>query len=200
MIVSSEQDMALAVEDTAYIACSLPSETCTQTDLVPTTLQRLVRELTAHAHLDGSIGCSSRVMRAVRVLTDPQAGVRLKASSVTVSTVGLVPQIERFCEDAGNGASLAISLHAVTDTIRDTVRISGLLLLSCVPFSSYLLLRQAGLCRASLFCSGQGVLASVIVVRVQDAFPGMLSGILSFSITTSWFFGCCAPQLFFPRL
>lgn len=63
-------------------------------------------------------------MRAVKILTDPRAGVRLKASSVTVSTVGLVPQIERFCKDAGNGASLAISLHAVTDDIRDKVQYS----------------------------------------------------------------------------
>ena len=61
-------------------------------------------------------------MRAVKILTDPVAGVRLKASSVTVSTVGLVPQIQRFCADPGNGASLAISLHAVTDELRDKVR------------------------------------------------------------------------------
>ncbi|CAM9621849.1 unnamed protein product, partial [Ectocarpus sp. 4 AP-2014] len=60
-----------------------------------------------------------RLMRAVKILTDPRAGVRLKASSVTVSTVGLVPQIERFCKDPANGASLAISLHAVVDEVRD---------------------------------------------------------------------------------
>ena len=60
-------------------------------------------------------------MRAVKILTDARAGVRLKASSVTVSTVGLVPQIERFCGDASNGAALAISLHAVTDEVRDKV-------------------------------------------------------------------------------
>lgn len=78
-------------------------------------------EDTAHAQFNGSFDCSVRVMRAVKVLTDPRAGVRLKASSVTVSTVGLVPQIERFCEDATNGAALAISLHAVTDDVRDKV-------------------------------------------------------------------------------
>lgn len=65
-------------------------------------------------------------MRAVKILTDPRAGMRLKASSVTVSTVGLVPQIERFCTDPDNGASLAISLHAVTDEVRDQVRIQQL--------------------------------------------------------------------------
>lgn len=63
----------------------------------------------------------NRVMRAVKILTDPRAGIRLKASSVTVSTVGLVPEIERFCGDPENGASLAISLHAVTDEVRDKV-------------------------------------------------------------------------------
>lgn len=61
-------------------------------------------------------------MRAVKILTDPRAGVRLKASSVTVSTVGLVPEMERFCKDDDNAAGLAISLHAVTDEIRDKVR------------------------------------------------------------------------------
>ncbi|CAM9381829.1 unnamed protein product, partial [Hapterophycus canaliculatus] len=61
----------------------------------------------------------ARVMRAVKILTDPRAGIRLKASSVTVSTVGIVPQIEQFCTDADNGASLAISLHAVTDDVRN---------------------------------------------------------------------------------
>ncbi|CAM9666235.1 unnamed protein product, partial [Ectocarpus sp. 6 AP-2014] len=60
-----------------------------------------------------------RLMRAVKILTDPRAGVRLKASSVTVSTVGLVPQIERFCKNPANGASLAISLHSVVDEVRD---------------------------------------------------------------------------------
>lgn len=60
-------------------------------------------------------------MRAVKILTDPRAGVRLKASKVTVSTVGLVPQIERFCNDPENGASLAISLHSVTDQVRHKV-------------------------------------------------------------------------------
>lgn len=62
-----------------------------------------------------------RVMRAVKILTDSRAGVRLKASKVTVSTVGLVPAIERFCTDPENGASLAISLHTVSDEVRDQV-------------------------------------------------------------------------------
>lgn len=63
----------------------------------------------------------SRVMRAVKILTDSRAGMRLKASKVTVSTVGLVPEIERFCSDPENGASMAISLHTVSDEVRDQV-------------------------------------------------------------------------------
>lgn len=89
------------------------------------------------------VNCAShipiRVMRAVKILTDPAAGVRLKASSVTVSTVGLVPQIERFCADPANGASLAISLHAATDEVRDKV-------------CDVLLLQRALCLRRRLFC------------------------------------------------
>lgn len=66
-----------------------------------------------------------RVMRAVKILTDPRAGVRLKGSSVTVSTVGLVPEIKRFCADPENRASLAISLHTVSGPIRDRVSFHG---------------------------------------------------------------------------
>ena len=78
-------------------------------------------------------------MRAVRILTDSRAGVRLKASSITVSTVGLVPEIERFCEDAGNGASLAISLHAVTDEIRDKAGLGVIGLLRASVFWAHFL-------------------------------------------------------------
>lgn len=64
-------------------------------------------------------------MRAVSILTDPRAGVRLKGSSVTVSTVGIVPEIERFCTDPANRASLAISLHTVSGSVRDQVSFRG---------------------------------------------------------------------------
>ncbi|CAM9397401.1 unnamed protein product [Discosporangium mesarthrocarpum] len=60
-----------------------------------------------------------RVMKSVKILTDPREGVRLSAGRVTVSTVGLVPQIERFCSDPNNRALMAVSLHASTDQVRD---------------------------------------------------------------------------------
>ena len=56
------------------------------------------------------------VMDAVRLLHDPK-GFGLGHRHITISTVGLVPQIDRF---AGEGiqVNLAISLHAPNDEIR----------------------------------------------------------------------------------
>jgi len=59
------------------------------------------------------------VMGAVRLLNDP-SGFGLGHRHITISTVGLVPQIERF---AGEGVqvNLAISLHAPTDAQRSSI-------------------------------------------------------------------------------
>jgi 23S rRNA (adenine2503-C2)-methyltransferase len=56
---------------------------------------------------------------AVRRLADPD-GLALSQRRITVSTSGLVPQIERL---AGEGLeiTLAISLHAPTDALRDSL-------------------------------------------------------------------------------
>ena len=54
---------------------------------------------------------------AVRWLHDP-AGFNLSARSITVSTVGLVPGIRRLRE-LGLPITLAVSLHAPTDELRD---------------------------------------------------------------------------------
>jgi 23S rRNA (adenine2503-C2)-methyltransferase len=59
------------------------------------------------------------VLGAVRRLVDPApAGLGISARGVTVSTVGLVPAIERL---AGEGlpVTLALSLHAPDDALRD---------------------------------------------------------------------------------
>lgn len=61
----------------------------------------------------------SSVLGAVRRLTDPApAGLGISARGVTVSTVGLVPAIDRL---AGEGlpVTLALSLHAPDDDLRD---------------------------------------------------------------------------------
>lgn len=56
---------------------------------------------------------------AVRLLTDPD-GMNLSARRITVSTSGLVPQILRLA-DENLDITLAISLHAPTDDLRDTL-------------------------------------------------------------------------------
>ena len=58
------------------------------------------------------------VMGAVRLLNDPK-GFGLGHRHITISTVGLVPQIDRFAAE-GIQVNLAISLHAPTDAIRST--------------------------------------------------------------------------------
>lgn len=58
------------------------------------------------------------VLRAVRRLVDPvPAGLGLSARNVTVSTVGLVPAIDRL-SDEGIPVTLALSLHAPDDALR----------------------------------------------------------------------------------
>ena len=61
------------------------------------------------------------VMGAVRRLTDPvPSGLGLSQRHVTVSTVGLVPAIERMIEERLQ-VTLAVSLHAPDDELRDTL-------------------------------------------------------------------------------
>jgi 23S rRNA (adenine2503-C2)-methyltransferase len=59
------------------------------------------------------------VVGAVRRLTDPSPdGLGLSARAVTVSTVGLVPRIDQLA-DEGLPVTLALSLHAPDDELRD---------------------------------------------------------------------------------
>ena len=63
----------------------------------------------------------ARVLAAVRRLTDPApAGLGLSQRHVTVSTVGLVPAMRRLT-DEGLAVTLALSLHAPDDELRDTL-------------------------------------------------------------------------------
>jgi 23S rRNA (adenine2503-C2)-methyltransferase len=59
------------------------------------------------------------VLRAVRLITAPAPeGLGISARGVTVSTVGLVPQIRRLATE-GLPVTLAVSLHAPDDELRD---------------------------------------------------------------------------------
>ncbi len=58
-------------------------------------------------------------MAAVERLTDP-AGFNFGDRRITISTVGLVPLIERFAAEKRQ-VNLAVSLHAATDELRSTL-------------------------------------------------------------------------------
>ncbi|MGV1035834.1 MAG: 23S rRNA (adenine(2503)-C(2))-methyltransferase RlmN [Candidatus Nanopelagicales bacterium] len=61
----------------------------------------------------------NRVTRALRILTAPApAGLGMSARGITVSTVGLVPQIRQLAQE-GSPYTLAVSLHAPDDELRD---------------------------------------------------------------------------------
>jgi 23S rRNA (adenine2503-C2)-methyltransferase len=62
-----------------------------------------------------------RLVAALRRLIDaPPGGLGLSRRSITVSTVGLVPGIGRLAADE-LGVTLAVSLHAPDDELRDTL-------------------------------------------------------------------------------
>ena len=58
--------------------------------------------------------------RALRLLTHPE-GIDLSTRRVTVSTSGLVPEIERLGKDFGGQIALAVSLHAADDATRSAM-------------------------------------------------------------------------------
>lgn len=58
----------------------------------------------------------SQTLTALEIITDGEWGIGISPRRVTVSTVGLVPQIERLMEQTR--VNLAISLHAPTDDLR----------------------------------------------------------------------------------
>lgn len=61
------------------------------------------------------------VIRALHALTEPPpAGLGIGRRHITVSTVGLVPGIDRLAKE-GMQVNLAISLHAPDDELRDTL-------------------------------------------------------------------------------
>ena len=61
-----------------------------------------------------------RTRDALRVLIDPH-GRPFSTRKVTVSTVGLVPNMRRFSEDFAGRIQLALSLHAGTDATRERI-------------------------------------------------------------------------------
>ncbi|MDT5323514.1 MAG: rRNA (adenine2503-C2)-methyltransferase, partial [Mycobacterium sp.] len=63
----------------------------------------------------------NRVLAAVqRIIAAPPHGFGISARSVTVSTVGLAPAIRKLADER-LGVTLALSLHAPDDELRDTL-------------------------------------------------------------------------------
>jgi 23S rRNA (adenine2503-C2)-methyltransferase len=60
----------------------------------------------------------ARVMQAVRTMTDKKHGLGMSARGITVSTVGLVPAINKLAAE-GIAVTFALSLHAPDDQLRD---------------------------------------------------------------------------------
>jgi 23S rRNA (adenine2503-C2)-methyltransferase len=58
--------------------------------------------------------------RAVRLLTHPE-GLGMSPRRITVSTVGLVPGIQRLGQDFAGKIGLAVSVHAPNDEARDRI-------------------------------------------------------------------------------
>jgi len=59
------------------------------------------------------------LLKAIRVLNAPE-GLRIGARRITISTVGLVPMIERLSRE-GLQIELSVSLHAPNDALRGTL-------------------------------------------------------------------------------
>ena len=58
----------------------------------------------------------NQTLSAVRIMSDADWGIGISSRRITLSTVGLVPQMKRLMEESN--INLAISLHATTDEIR----------------------------------------------------------------------------------
>ncbi len=59
----------------------------------------------------------AQTVTALKVMTDTSWGIGISPRRITLSTVGLVPQIQKLMEETK--VNLAISLHAPTDELRD---------------------------------------------------------------------------------
>jgi 23S rRNA (adenine2503-C2)-methyltransferase len=58
----------------------------------------------------------ANVVRAIEILSDGSWGLGIAPRRITLSTVGLIPQVEKLMEETN--VSLAISLHGATEELR----------------------------------------------------------------------------------
>jgi len=58
----------------------------------------------------------AETLKALEIMTDPDSGLAISPRRITLSTVGLVPQMKKLMEETH--VNLAVSLHAATDELR----------------------------------------------------------------------------------
>jgi len=58
----------------------------------------------------------SQTLKAIETIADAESGIGISPRRITLSTVGLVPQMKRLMEESR--VNLAVSLHAATDELR----------------------------------------------------------------------------------
>jgi len=58
----------------------------------------------------------SQTLKALEIMSDADWGIAISSRRITLSTVGLVPQMKRLMEETH--VNLAVSLHATTDELR----------------------------------------------------------------------------------
>lgn len=114
------------------------------------------------------------VMKSIRILNDHQ-GFNLGARSFTISTVGIVPGIERFAQE-NTQVNLAISLHTADDRLRTQL----------VPINrTYPLSQLMTACRNYIKVTHRRLTFEVVLIdkvndRISDAqkIADLLSGML----------------------
>lgn len=58
----------------------------------------------------------AQTVKSLGIITDPETGMGISPRRITLSTVGLVPQMKKLMEETR--VNLAVSLHATTDELR----------------------------------------------------------------------------------
>ena len=112
-------------------------------------------------------------LAAIRIINDPH-GLGIGARHITVSTVGLVPQILRLA-DEGIQVNLAVSLHAADDATRSET----------VPINRrYPLSQLIGACHQYVEITGRRIFFEYVLLRGQndsvedaDKLGGLLHGL-----------------------
>jgi 23S rRNA (adenine2503-C2)-methyltransferase len=136
------------------------------------------------------------VLPVVRLLVDAQA-YALSRRRVTISTAGLVPQLDKLAADCN--VALAVSLHAPTDDLRDRlVPINRLhpiaeLLASCWRYAERLASRQVTFEYVMLDGVNDSVAQALKLARLLEGRPAKIN-LIPFNAFPESEFRCSSPR------